>query len=144
MSYGLLARLGAIESDQGDLEASINALQNSKQDNLNNATADEGEVVKVGSNLKRIGTKDNTLSVETTGDIIKFGVNKSVTHHNPVFTGNVEGINKSMVGLSNVDNTSDADKQISTATQSALSTYREPSLYRHRLHRQQVMFEAEP
>jgi hypothetical protein len=38
----------------------------------------------------------------------------------PTFTGTVAGITKSMVGLSNVDNTSDANKPISTATQTAL------------------------
>ena len=38
----------------------------------------------------------------------------------PTFTGTVSGITKSMVGLSNVDNTSDAAKPISTATQTAL------------------------
>ena len=38
----------------------------------------------------------------------------------PTFTGNVSGITKTMVGLANVDNTSDLDKPISTATQSAL------------------------
>ena len=38
----------------------------------------------------------------------------------PTFTGTVAGITKSMVGLGNVDNTSDAAKQISTATQTAL------------------------
>ncbi len=38
----------------------------------------------------------------------------------PTFTGTVAGITKSMVGLSDVDNTSDADKAISTATQAAL------------------------
>lgn len=38
----------------------------------------------------------------------------------PTFTGTVSGITKSMVGLANVDNTSDANKPISTATQSAL------------------------
>jgi len=40
-------------------------------------------------------------------------------------SGNIEkitGITKSMVGLSNVDNTSDLDKPISTATQTALNT----------------------
>ena len=38
----------------------------------------------------------------------------------PTFTGTVSGINKSMVGLGNVDNTTDALKPISTATQTAL------------------------
>ena len=40
----------------------------------------------------------------------------------PTFTGTVAGITKSMVGLSNVDNTTDANKPISTATQTALDT----------------------
>ena len=37
------------------------------------------------------------------------------------FTGTTSGITKSMVGLSNVDNTSDANKPVSTATQTALN-----------------------
>lgn len=40
----------------------------------------------------------------------------------PTFTGTVNGITKSMVGLNNVDNTSDLSKPISTATQVALDT----------------------
>jgi hypothetical protein len=40
--------------------------------------------------------------------------------NSPTFTGTVGGISKSMVGLANVDNTSDANKPVSTATQSAL------------------------
>lgn len=40
--------------------------------------------------------------------------------NNPTFTGTVSGITSSMVGLSNVDNTSDLNKPISTATQTAL------------------------
>ncbi|CAB4148287.1 hypothetical protein UFOVP520_51, partial [uncultured Caudovirales phage] len=39
----------------------------------------------------------------------------------PTFTGTVSGITKSMVGLGNVDNTTDLLKPISTATQSALN-----------------------
>lgn len=36
---------------------------------------------------------------------------------NPTFTGTVSGISKGMVGLPNVDNTSDVNKPVSTATQ---------------------------
>jgi len=39
----------------------------------------------------------------------------------PTFTGTVSGVTKSMVGLENVDNTSDANKPISSATQTALN-----------------------
>jgi hypothetical protein len=38
----------------------------------------------------------------------------------PTFTGTVGGITKAMVGLSNVDNTTDANKPVSTAGQTAL------------------------
>jgi len=38
----------------------------------------------------------------------------------PTFTGTVSGVTKAMVGLGSVDNTSDAAKPISTATQTAL------------------------
>lgn len=41
--------------------------------------------------------------------------------NNPTFTGTVSGVTKAMVGLGNVDNTSDANKPISTATQTALN-----------------------
>ena len=38
----------------------------------------------------------------------------------PTFTGTVSGVSKAMVGLGNADNTADADKPVSTATQTAL------------------------
>jgi len=40
----------------------------------------------------------------------------------PTFTGTVSGVTKSMVGLGNVDNTSDANKPVSTAQASAIAT----------------------
>ena len=40
----------------------------------------------------------------------------------PTFTGTVSGITKSMVGLGNIDNTSDTAKPISTAMQTALDS----------------------
>lgn len=42
--------------------------------------------------------------------------------NSPSFTGTVSGVSKAMVGLGNVDNTSDASKPVSTATQAALAT----------------------
>jgi hypothetical protein len=41
--------------------------------------------------------------------------------NNPSFTGTVSGVTKSMVGLGNVDNTTDVNKPVSTATQTALN-----------------------
>jgi hypothetical protein len=40
----------------------------------------------------------------------------------PTFTGTVSGVSQTMVGLSNVDNTADTDKPVSTAQQTALDT----------------------
>jgi hypothetical protein len=40
---------------------------------------------------------------------------------NPTFTGTVAGVTSTHVGLGNVDNTSDANKPVSTATQTALN-----------------------
>ena len=38
----------------------------------------------------------------------------------PIFTGTTSGITKDMIGLGNVDDTADADKPVSTATQNSL------------------------
>lgn len=61
-----------------------------------------------------IGYLDNVSSS------IQTQLNSKAPTANPTFTGTVSGITASMVGLGNVDNTSDANKPISTATQSAL------------------------
>jgi hypothetical protein len=52
----------------------------------------------------------------------KASVNAKAPISNPTFTGTVSGIDKSMVGLGDVDNTSDLSKPISTATQTALDS----------------------
>ena len=59
-------------------------------------------------------------TITTTGMVaVDFGVVAPVA--NPTFTGAVSGISKAMVGLGNVDNTSDVNKPVSTATQTALN-----------------------
>lgn len=46
----------------------------------------------------------------------------------PTFTGTVSGVTKAHVGLGNVDNTSDADKPVSTAQASAIATAKSEAL----------------
>ena len=59
-------------------------------------------------------------TITSTGTVaVDFGVVAPLA--NPTFTGTVSGITKTMVGLGNVDNTSDLNKPISTATQTALN-----------------------
>ena len=48
------------------------------------------------------------------------GLAEKAPKNNPAFSGTVTGITKAMVGLENVNNTSDASKPVSNATQSAL------------------------
>lgn len=48
-------------------------------------------------------------------------LNTKAPINSPTFTGTVSGISKAMVGLANVDNTSDSAKPVSTATQTALN-----------------------
>jgi hypothetical protein len=66
----------------------------------------------------------NKLDSSTAATTYLTQTNASTTYapiENPTFTGTVSGVTKSMVGLGNVDNTSDADKPVSTATQTALN-----------------------
>ena len=58
---------------------------------------------------------DGTLQALTLGGTI-------APINDPQFTGIVQGVSKESVGLGNVDNTSDINKPISTATQNALNT----------------------
>lgn len=65
--------------------------------------------------IKLAGDLAGTASTPTVpGLVLKAPIN------NPSFTGTVTGITKSMVGLANVDNTSDLNKPISTLTQAEL------------------------
>ena len=61
-----------------------------------------------------IGDDANYASTVTNALALKAPIN------NPTFTGTVAGVTKAHVGLENVDNSSDADKPVSTATQTAL------------------------
>lgn len=63
-------------------------------------------------------TTENILLSKADSD----DLNSKAPIANPTFTGTVSGITKSMVGLGNVDNTSDLNKPISTATQTELSS----------------------
>jgi len=57
----------------------------------------------------------------STKSTIDASLNLKANIESPTFTGTVGGITKSMVGLADVDNTSDANKPVSSATQTALN-----------------------
>jgi len=78
--------------------------------------------------ISGVNTGDQDLSVYATNarvDQISTNVTNSLALKaplaSPTFTGIVSGITKGMVGLGNVDNTSDAAKPVSSLTQTALN-----------------------
>ena len=75
-SYTLFARLSSLEGDASDLQTAVDSLGTNKQDDIKNALVPDGHAIKDGLFLNKIGTKDSTLTVETTGNIIKLAVNK--------------------------------------------------------------------
>jgi hypothetical protein len=71
-------------------------------------------------NVKGADTKLNIVDTIAMLKPYFTAINLKANIESPTFTGTVKGITKAMVGLGNVDNTSDLDKLISTATQVAL------------------------
>jgi len=66
---------------------------------------------------------DGKLNTSDTAAMLKpyfTAINLKANIESPTFTGTVSGITKAMVGLGNVDNTSDLNKPVSTATKAAL------------------------
>jgi hypothetical protein len=62
----------------------------------------------------------NNSTLVATTEFATTALNLKSNIASPTFTGTVGGITKAMVGLSNVDNTTDANKPVSTAGQAAL------------------------
>ena len=79
-----------------------------------------GNVDNTSDKLKPVS--DSTLAMfSTVAGAFDTAVGKKADKLNPTFSGTVSGITKTMVGLENVDNTSDTSKPISSLTQTALN-----------------------
>lgn len=107
-----------------DVDSRINAIINSAPSALDTLgelasalSADESAAATLST---LVGTKLSSSLAATTYETIS-NVALKAPLNNPTFTGTVNGITKSMVGLSNVNNTSDSDKPVSSATASALA-----------------------
>jgi hypothetical protein len=82
----------------------------------NGATAPISDFIS-GNITVNWGSILGTLSAQTD---LQDALDLKANIASPTFTGTVSGIDKTMVGLGNVDNTSDLNKPISTATQTVL------------------------
>jgi hypothetical protein len=70
------------------------------------------------ASITALNLKANSTDLTLKADITDLNLKAAIA--SPTFTGIVSGINGTMVGLANVNNTSDANKPISSATQIAL------------------------
>jgi hypothetical protein len=68
-----------------------------------------------------LGAKANSTQLEDSISAVRTTLDLKAPIESPTFTGTVSGLDKGMVGLGNVDNTSDANKPVSSATQTALN-----------------------
>ena len=108
------------EIDGGDLVFVLNGTQND-----NTSWVQTNTVGVVGTNdieftqFSGAGTYSAGSGLALNGN--QFSVDNTIARlASPTFTGTVGGITKSMVGLGNVDNTSDINKPVSTAVQTEL------------------------
>jgi hypothetical protein len=102
----------AIAALVGTAPAALNTIAE-----LSAALGDDASVISSLTTV--VGNKLNSSDAATTYETIT-NVALKAPIANPAFTGTVSGITKAMVGLTNVNDTSDADKPISTLTQAAL------------------------
>ena len=101
---------------------SVNKVAITAPTNGSTLTIADGKTLTVSNSLTLTGTDASTLNIGTGGTL---GTNAYTSTAfapiaSPTFTGTVSGVTSTMVGLGNVDNTSDASKPVSTATQTAL------------------------
>jgi hypothetical protein len=101
----------------GAVAAEDLATQDYVLDQISNSTDAYPDLVGDGLAWNEI---DETFEVDSSV-ARQAGLDLKAPIESPAFTGTVGGITKSMVGLSNVDNTSDNDKPISSAAQTALN-----------------------
>ena len=109
---------GADGSGTGDM---LKAEYDSVGDGVVNASrstpwtgvTDKPAVIAAGADAASVRSLIGAASTED--------LNTKAPIDNPTFSGTVSGVTKAMVGLADVDNTSDLSKPISTATQAALS-----------------------
>lgn len=85
---------------------------------------DDLEVAGLTASSATIGDVSNTELQYLNGvtSAIQTQIDAKAPLADPTFTGTVSGVTKAMVGLANVDNTSDVNKPVSTATQNLVNT----------------------
>jgi hypothetical protein len=119
-----LNELAAAIGDDASFLTTISTSIATKQDKVTNVSDTEiGYLDGVTSAIQtQLNAKAATSHTHAQADITNLTTDLAAKAPlaDPTFTGTVSGVTKTHVGLGNVDNTSDADKPVSTATQTAL------------------------
>ena len=104
----------------GILDTADLATQEYVTDAIGNATVNQsalaGDGITWNDSTEQYDVDNTVARVSSTQTALDLKANID----SPTFTGTVSGVTKTHVGLGNVDNTSDANKPVSTATQTAL------------------------
>lgn len=115
--------IGGTLSAQTDLQAALNGRATDAE-----LTAEASARASADTTLQNnINTLSGALSTETTARMAGDATNAADLSAHTSNTNNPHNTTKTQVGLGNVDNTSDADKPISSATQTALNA-KEPTI----------------
>lgn len=78
---------------------------------------------KGGSNIQIVDNPDGTQTINASGEVsVTDEVARQAISDHEADVNNPHSVTKNQIGLGNVDNTSDADKPISTAAQTALNS----------------------
>jgi hypothetical protein len=115
-----------------DVVATLTGTQTLTNKTINTASNDITVVTADVSDLTASAAELNTLDgitasteelnyVDGVTSAIQTQIDAKASLAGATFTGTVSGISKSMVGLANVDNTSDSNKPVSTAQQTAIN-----------------------
>ena len=103
--------------------AYLDGITSSVQTQINNASTALNDHATDTTNIHGISDTAALATktyVDNAGTALQSNIDAKAPIASPTFTGTVAGITKTMVGLGNVDNTTDAGKPVSTATQTAL------------------------
>jgi hypothetical protein len=113
----------SLTTAQADVIANTSGVNTGDQDLSGKVDKVTGSSLIEDSAITRLANTTGTNTGDQ--DLIPFATNDNLDLKAPIaspsFTGTVSGVTKTMVGLGNVENTSDADKIVSTATQNALN-----------------------
>jgi hypothetical protein len=101
----------ALNASSSTLQSSIDTKSSITQLNASSSTL-QGNIDTIGSG--------QTSALNNSSSALQTNIDLKADIASPTFTGTVSGITSTMVGLGNVDNTTDALKPVSTAGQTAL------------------------